>query len=214
MPEETVSDTPTADVVQNRPFEGKLSRENELLTAWSLDKNGNMPQHGYARIERERRFLVDQFPRDGNVVRIRHITDRYIEGTSLRLREQDDSRASVFKLTQKIPARASGAQQGFITTMYLTQDEFSLLAQIPAKKLSKTRYSIPPFGIDVFEGPLQGLILAEAEFDSAVAADALPIPSFVVGEVSTDDRFTGARLAGSSRQDIETWLLEYGTALG
>jgi CYTH domain-containing protein len=97
--------------------------------------------------------------------------------------------------------------------MYLTKDEFCLLAQIPSKKLSKTRYSIPPFGIDIFEGPLQGLILAEAEFDSAEVADALRIPSFVAGEVTTDDRFTGGRLVQSSRQDLKTWLLEYGIAL-
>jgi hypothetical protein len=34
----------------------------------------------YARIERERRFLLDRFP-SADVVRIRHITDRYIDGT-------------------------------------------------------------------------------------------------------------------------------------
>lgn len=58
--------------------------------------------HKYARIERERRFLLDRFP-SADVVRIRHITDRYIDGTCLRLREQtDDSGPAVFKLTQKI----------------------------------------------------------------------------------------------------------------
>jgi CYTH domain-containing protein len=179
-----------------------------------LDKNGSMPHHKYTRVERERRFLVHQFPRGANVVQIRRIMDSYIEGTTLRLREQkEDGSDAVFKLTQKIPARAGGAQQGFITTIYLTQDEFCLLAQIPSKKLSKTRYSIPPFGIDVFEGPLQGLILAEAEFDSAEVADALPIPSFAAEEVTTDDRFTGGRLVQSSREDLKAWLLEYGMAL-
>jgi len=179
-----------------------------------LDKNGGMLQHKYARIERERRFLVDRFPRDVNVVRIRRITDHYIEGTTLRLREQrDDSSPTVFKLTQKVPAPSTGAQQGFITSMHLTRDEFCLLTQIPAKILSKTRYSIPPFGVDVFEGPLQGLILAEAEFDSAETADTLAIASFVAREVSTDDRFTGGRLVRSSRHDLRTWLLEYGIAL-
>jgi hypothetical protein len=75
------------------------------------------PPSKYARIERERRFLLDHFPSSANVVRARRITDRYIDGTGLRLREQsDDSGPTVFKLTQKIPVRASGAQQGFITT--------------------------------------------------------------------------------------------------
>jgi CYTH domain-containing protein len=32
--------------------------------------------------------------------------------------------------------------------------------------LNKVRYSVPPLGIDVFEGTLEGLRLAEAEFNS------------------------------------------------
>jgi CYTH domain-containing protein len=173
------------------------------------------PQHKYARIERERRFLLTQFPSDANVVRIRRIIDRYIDGTALRLREQSDDGGPVtFKLTQKLPAPANGAQQGLITSMYLTKDEFCVLAQLSAKKLSKTRYSIPPFGIDVFEGTLEGLLIAEAEFDSAAAADALTLPSFISQEVSADNRFTGGQLVCASRQDIRVWLLEYGIRLG
>ena len=172
------------------------------------------PQNKYARIEYERRFLLDRFPSNTNVVRIRRITDHYIEGTGLRLREENENgRLTIFKLTQKRPARARGEQQGLITSIYLTQDEFRVLDQLPARKLSKTRHSVPPFGVDVFEGTLQGLVLAEAEFDSAAAADALSVPSFIVREVTTDNRFTGGRLVHASRQDIQTWLLEYGIAL-
>jgi CYTH domain-containing protein len=177
-----------------------------------LGKNVKMqPHHKYARIEFERRFLLEEFPRNANVVRARRITDHYITGTTLRLREQsDDLSPTIFKLTQKIPARASGAQQGFITNMYITPDEFGVLTQLSAKKLSKTRYSVPPFGIDVFEGTLQGLILAEAEFDSEAAAADLTLPSFIFREVSVDDRFTGGQLVRASRRDVQTWLLEYG----
>ena len=172
------------------------------------------PPHKYARIERERRFLLDRLPTPLNAARIRRIADRYIAGTALRLREQcEDGGPIVYKLTQKVPARASGAQQGFITNIYLTKDEFCVLAQLPARQLRKTRYSVPPFGIDVFEDTLAGLVLAEAEFDSAAAADALTLPPFVLAEVTNDDRFTGGRLVGASRQDIRTWLLEYGVRL-
>jgi CYTH domain-containing protein len=140
--------------------------------------------------------------------------DRYIDGTALRLRKQsEDGGPIVFKLTQKIPRRSSGAQQGFITTMYLTEDEYFVLAQLSAKTLDKTRHSVPPFGIDVFEGTLKGLILAEAEFDSAATADALTIPGFISQEVSDDKRFTGGHLARASRQEIRIWLYEYGIGL-
>jgi hypothetical protein len=103
-----------------------------------------MPSSKYALVERERRFLLAQFPGAASVVRIRRITDRYIDGTSLRLREQ---------------------------------------------------------------------ILAEAEFDSPTEADSLELPSFILREVSADARFTGGRLVRASRQDIETWLMEYGIGL-
>jgi CYTH domain-containing protein len=173
-----------------------------------------LPGLKYARIERERRFLLDQFPKNVHIVRTRRITDSYLDGTALRLRKQsEDGGPTTFKLTQKIPERAQGGQQGFITTLYLTEDEFRILAQLSGNKLSKTRYSAPPFGIDVFEGSLEGLLLAEAEFDSAAAADALMLPPFISREVSADDRFTGGRLVCASRQDIKIWLLEYGINL-
>jgi len=94
--------------------------------------------------------------------------------------------------------------------MYLTKGEFGVLAQLPARTLSKTRYSMPPFGIDVFEGALKGLLLAEAEFDSPAAADALSLPSFIFREVSTDNRFTGGQLVRASLQELQIWLSEYG----
>jgi CYTH domain-containing protein len=168
------------------------------------------PPHKYAKIERERRFLLQQFPRNADVIKIRRITDRYIEGTALRLRKQiEGNEPAAYKLTQKIPARDSGGQQGLIVTMYLTEKEFSVLEQLPARTLNKTRHSVPPFGIDVFEGALEGLILAEAEFDSAAAADALIIPLFISREVSDDERFTGGNLVRASRQDINAALREY-----
>jgi len=165
----------------------------------------------YAKIERERRFLLERFPQEAIVVRTRRIQDRYIHGARLRLREQtDDDGSAVFKLCQKISERADGAQQGYISTMYLTREEFRVFAQLPASLLAKTRSSVPPFGIDVFEGVLAGLVLAEAEFDSAEQAAALEIPSFICSEVSGDDRFTGGRLVRASRDELRAWLAEYG----
>ena len=97
-----------------------------------------LTHHRYARIERERRFLLGDFPHGQPIVRMRRIKDRYIEGTNLRLREQrDDGSPPVFKLTQKIPAPASAAQQGYITTMYLDRDTHERLSQLSANILAK-----------------------------------------------------------------------------
>lgn len=192
----------------------RSASHTSCLLAPGLRENGEMRQpHQYARIERERRFLVDRFPSSG-VVRVRRIADRYLDGTRLRLREQSDDGGPVsFKLTQKVQDQAAGAQQGFLTSIYLTESEFRLLAELPARTLRKVRYSLPPFGVDVFEGALQGLLLAEAEFDSAAEADALAVPAFILHEVTADPRFTGGQLACASRSSVESWLAEYGMTL-
>ena len=173
------------------------------------------PESKYARVEWERRFLLHNFPAGEKVTRIRRINDRYIESTTLRLRQQSDNDGeTVFKLTQKLPGGMARGEQGMITSMYLTREEFSVLATLSAKELTKVRHSVPPFGIDVFEGALSGLVLAEAEFHSATEASALVLPSFIVAEVSDDRRFTGGSLATSSRQELEKWLAEHGVGLG
>jgi CYTH domain-containing protein len=173
------------------------------------------PNLKYARIERERRFLVARFPHPPADRSGRRITDRYIEGTNLRLREeQEEGRPAIFKLSQKIPAPGEAARQGYITTMYLNRDTYERLAELAARALTKIRYSVPPFGVDVFEGALDGLVMAEAEFDSAAEAAALILPDFVSHEVSGDPHFSGGVLASASRRELEIWLAGYGVTLG
>ena len=59
----------------------------------------------------------------------------------------------IFKLTQKIPAPASAVLQGYtMSTVVRT----SVLSQLSAKVLAKVLYDVAPFGIDVFEGVLEG----------------------------------------------------------
>jgi CYTH domain-containing protein len=79
--------------------------------------------------------------------------------------------------------------------------------------LSKVRYSVPPLGIDVFEGTLEGLRLVEAEFNSAAKAHAFVLPDFILQEVTSDVRFTGGQLVCASRLSVEKWLAEYGITL-
>ncbi len=168
----------------------------------------------YARIEWERRFLVDRFPTEAKVTHVRRIVDRYIDGTRLRLRQMIESDGTeVLKLTQKISERATGARQGLITNMYLSREEFDVLTKLPAKVLAKTRHSVRPFGIDVFDGTLDGLIMAEAEFSSDEEASSLVIPSFVHEEVTDDSRFTGGSLVAATRDELRTWLADYGMTL-
>jgi hypothetical protein len=78
----------------------------------------------YARVERERRFLLAGPPPPPSVAR-RRITDRYLPGTRLRLRRIDypDSGDCEFTFTQKVPASRPGYVQGLITNTYLSAAE-------------------------------------------------------------------------------------------
>jgi len=164
----------------------------------------------YARRELERRFLLTEVPPTPGVIRTAVITDRYIAGTRFRLRRSiersAESTATVYKLTQKIPADDGGP--GLITTMYLSEAEFDAFSKLPGDVLTKTRLSIPPFGIDVFDPPLDGLILAEAEFETEEEMLAFGAPRFAVADVTADPRFTGGRLVRCTREELRAALAD------
>jgi hypothetical protein len=169
----------------------------------------------YARVERERRFLLAAAP-EGLPGPARRITDRYLTGTRLRLRSTEREGAPAeLKLTQKIPAdRPAGGVQGLITTAYLSPAEYEVFAVLPARVLRKSRYGLPPLGVDVFEAPLHGLVLAEAEFGSDEEAAEFAVPAAAVAEVSHDARFSGGRLAAVDRPELLGWLAGFGIRPG
>lgn len=166
----------------------------------------------YARVERERRFLLATPPALPAPTAGRQITDRYLPGTRLRLRRVEylDSGACELKLTQKVPAGRPGHIRGLITNIYLSAAEYDLLASLPAQVLSKRRFSVPPLSIDIFDPPLEGLVLAEAEFGTDEAARSFGPPRATIAEVTDDPRFTGAVLAHTRRPALLAVLAEYG----
>lgn len=167
----------------------------------------------YARMERERRFLLSAVP-DGTVVRTVRIADRYLNGARLRLRQMvemsadDDIVGMEYKLTQKVPAHGGGP--GLITTVYLNAAEHAALTQVPAAELNKTRLSIPPLGVDVFDGRLAGLVLCEAEFDDDESMARFVAPPDAVAEVTHDRYLTGGRLTDMARSELAAVLGGYG----
>lgn len=107
-------------------------------------------------------------------------------------------------------APLSGAIQGLITNTYLSPTEYDVLASLRAALLSKTRFSVPPLGVDVFDCRLQGLVLGEAEFATDEEAQSFVPPSGCMAELTDDARFTGGRLVQASRQELPGGLAEYG----
>jgi hypothetical protein len=113
-----------------------------------------------------------------------------------------------YKLTQKIPTDAG--TPGLITTLYLSAAEFEALVDIPADTLRKVRSSFQPLGVDVFEGPLAGLVLAKAEFDTDLEESTFRLPDQALAEVTADVRFTGGQLVGMSANETIDLLRTFG----
>jgi CYTH domain-containing protein len=149
---------------------------------------------------------------EGPCIRRAEITDLYFTDTRMRLRRTVEvmraGTSSYYKLTQKIPHPSAGP--GLITTFYLEDAEYQVLRSLPSAGITKTRYSIPPLGIDVFSGSLTGLVLGEAEFESAEQEAHFQIPVDSAAEVTTDIRFTGGRLAHMVRSDLFALLTDFG----
>jgi len=165
--------------------------------------NRRRPGHGrYAHREREQRWQADAVP--GDAAPVSEITDRYLSGTSLRLRRVEGADGVVHKLTQKVRPVVGEPGLVLITTMYLPDDEVSALAGLPGHDLRKTRHHVHVDGrtvaVDRFHGALEGLVLAETEL--ADDEERLPLPPFAVRDVTDDDRFAGGALARLSPAEV------------
>lgn len=160
--------------------------------------NLGFPKPEYTSIERERRWLCRQVPRE-LVRRTEMIVDLYVAGTRLRLREARpiDGGASMLRLSRKADV---DKHTRLITSIYLPEEEFSVLAgSLPGNRIRKLRHrlhSIPGVMllVDEFQGELEGLFIAEAEFKTQEQLEAFSMPEFSVCEITDDPSFTGGHL--------------------
>lgn len=166
----------------------------------------------YACLELERRYLL-QRPPDGLLEQDAgaSIVDHYLENTRLRLRRiRLASGEQVFKFTQKYQAANQDETQTTITNLYLSEAEYRRLAHLGGKKLVKTRYRYTyqgrEYGIDVFEGELAGLVLAETECASREEVRSLTTPTFALEDVTADPFFKGGNLVNLTNQELREEL--------
>ena len=163
-------------------------------------------QGRYAHVEREQRWIAASVPADA--VRTASILDRYIVGTRLRLRRVATPGETLLKLGQKVRIDVQDPEVVKLTNVYLSEQEYEVLAALPAAELSKTRWEIPWQGrtvaIDQFHGRLDGLVLAEVELSPDDVH--LELPAFATRDVTNDDRFSGGALASATDASIAELL--------
>ncbi|MDF1604587.1 hypothetical protein [Nocardioides sp. YIM 152315] len=149
----------------------------------------------YAVVESERRFLVRSLP--AGVERTTAITDRYLTGTRIRLREvaEPDGRL-VRKLGHKVRL-GPGPQRIACTSVYLDDAEWAVLARLPATVLHKRRHHVHLDGRHVAVDELpDGTLLAEVDGGDQ-PVDDVPAGLDVIEEVTLDEAWTGAALSRS-----------------
>jgi len=181
------------------------------------DQNTIVPESKYARIERERRYLLQDLPE--GLSRADHhlqITDNYISGTRLRLRKVRDPQTNkwVVKFTQKFAPDTDDLSRTTITNTYLNPIEADTLAIFEANEIRKNRYHFQfegrQFSVDMFLGDLFGLVLAEVSFDNDDELENFSPPPFVLAEVTNNELFSGGRLSQLSFADLKDELIRLG----
>ncbi|HEU5235847.1 MAG TPA: hypothetical protein VFU37_01830 [Pyrinomonadaceae bacterium] len=173
------------------------------------DQNTIVPESKYSRIERERRYLLQDLPE--GLTRADHhlqITDNYITGTRLRLRKVRDPETNkwIVKFTQKFAPDTNDLSRTVITNTYLNALEAESLAIFDANEIRKNRYKFEfaghQFSIDMFLGDLFGLVLAEVSFDTDEELDNFPPPPFALADVTNNEIFTGGKLSQLTFADV------------
>jgi CYTH domain-containing protein len=167
----------------------------------------------YARVERERRFILREMPlpltRASEHVQI---WDNYITGTRLRLRKirTPQTRKWTMKLTQKFAPSPPDFSRTIITNTYLSAYEYQVLSVFEGNEIRKNRYPFEyegrKYSIDVFLGALWGLILAETDFETDEEMDRFTKPPFAVMDVTNEEMFTGGRLVDLTTDELRAEL--------
>jgi adenylate cyclase len=154
-------------------------------------------------MEIERKFLVDE-PPNLSGCESKSIEQGYLTladaGAEVRLRRTD---RDALVLTVKGGTGRSRVEE----ELDLDASAFdSLWPLTEGRRIRKARYVLPrdelEIELDVFEGELEGLVVAEVEFDSDDAADSFDPPEWFGDEVTGDDRYLNETLATKGRPHV------------
>jgi adenylate cyclase len=147
--------------------------------------------------EIERKFLVAEPPPDLHEHPRTAIEQGYLaldeDGTEVRVRRRD-GRAT-------LTVKSAGGRTRVEEELPIEPERFERLWPLTeGRRLAKTRYEVPGPGgrtieVDVYDGRLRGLVVAEVEFDSEAQAEAFEGPPWLGTEVTGDPRYRNERLA-------------------
>jgi CYTH domain-containing protein len=152
-------------------------------------------------VEIERKFLVERPPADLDPAAARHIEQGYLaldeqSGAEVRLRRHGEE----LSLTVKGAGQLARVEEEFEPSA----EQFeSLWPLTEGRRIQKLRHELPAgeltIELDVYEGALEGLAVAEVEFPSEDASRAFEPPSWFGRELTDDARYRNRALAVDGR---------------
>ena len=149
-----------------------------------------------SQVEIERKYVLEALPSGWEQLECEEIAQGYIgftdEGVEIRVRQRGD------RYYQTLKQGSSRVRKEL--ELPLSEAQFlQLWPWTEGKRLRKTRYYMP-FGesrieIDRYEEGLEGLLVAEVEFDSEAAADAFEPPAWFGREITEEAAYRNRELA-------------------
>jgi adenylate cyclase len=115
------------------------------------------------------------------------------DGTEVRVRRRD---ANAW-----LTVKSGGGRARVEEEIQIDGERFERLWPLTeGRRIEKTRYEIPVgddlvIELDVYAGDLDGLVIAEVEFDSEEAAEGFAAPDWLGPDVTEDVRYKNQRLA-------------------
>ena len=145
-------------------------------------------------LEIERKFLVEQVPPEVEIGSEVEIAQGYLAlgEAQVRLRRQGDATLLAAK-------RGRGMTRDEVEIPLAPEPFEELWPLTEGRRLKKSRLTTTLDGrtaeIDVYKGPLAGLIVAEVEFEDEGSARAFSPPPWFSRELTNDPRYSNQRLA-------------------
>ncbi len=152
-------------------------------------------------METERKFIILKPIEDYREYPSRHIEQAYLctQGCTIRIRKLDDT--CYLTLKRNLSKQFGGAA----IVNHEVEEEIPLstyehlLSKTEGQLVQKRRYYIPHedhiIELDVFEGCLSGLMVAEIEYESMDDVETVLIPDWFGPEVTHDKRFRNSYLS-------------------
>lgn len=147
-------------------------------------------------MEIERKYLIPQLPDGYETYPFHNIEQGYLcTSPVVRVRREDDT----YYLTYKSKGLLAREEHN----LPLTKEAYDhLIQKADGNILTKKRYLLPlesqkhlTIELDIFEGKLKGLILAEVEFPTVKEAEAFVPPCWFGEDVTLTGKYQNSRLS-------------------